>query len=104
MYGCWNDRIRKNCLGVEAHGACAADHSTVTTKDCVVLFPLATGLLQSIPSIEFVRGIPADLELGWYFDPNINNLFVIDDQLQEASNNNQIMNLFTKGSHHRNRV
>ena len=27
---------------------------------------------------------------------------MIDDQLQEASNNNQIMNLFTKGSHHRN--
>ena len=64
--------------------------------------PAYTSLLQSIPSIEFVRGIPADLELDWYFDPNINNLFVIDDQLQEASNNNQIMNLFTKGSHHRN--
>ena len=61
-----------------------------------------TSLLQSIPSIEFVRGIPADLEQDWYFDPNINNLFVIDDQLEEASNNNQIMNLFTKGSHHRN--
>ena len=27
---------------------------------------------------------------------------MIDDQLQEASNNNQIRNLFTKGSHHRN--
>ena len=49
-----------------------------------------------------MRGIPANLEQDWYFDPNINNLFVIDDQLLEASNNNQIMNLFTKGSHHRN--
>ena len=64
--------------------------------------PAYTSLLQSIPSIEFVRGIPADLEQDWYFDPNINNLFVIYDQFQEASNNNQIMNLFTKGSHHRN--
>ena len=64
--------------------------------------PAYTILLQSIPSIEFVRGIPADLEQDWYFYPNIINLFVIDDQLQEASNNNQIMNLFTKGSHHRN--
>ena len=64
--------------------------------------PANTSLLQSIPSIEFVRAIPADLEQDWYFDPSINNLFVIDDQLQEASNNNQIMNLFTKGSHHRN--
>ena len=64
--------------------------------------PAYTSLLQSILSIEFVRGIPADLEQDWYFDPNISNLFVIDDQLQEASNKNQIMNLFTKGSHHRN--
>ena len=47
--------------------------------------PAYTSLLQSIPSIEFVRGIPADLEQDWYFDLNINNLFVIDDQLQEAS-------------------
>ena len=53
--------------------------------------PAYTSLL-----IELVRDIPADLEQDWYFDPNFNNLFVSDDQLQEASNNNQIMNLFQR--------
>ena len=58
--------------------------------------PAYTSLLQSIPLIELVRDISADLEQDWYFDPNFNNLFVSDDQLQEASNNNQIMNLFER--------
>ena len=64
--------------------------------------PIYTILQNIIPWIEFVRGIPADLEQDWYFDQKIDNLFVIDDQMQESSNNSQIMNLFTKGSHHRN--
>ena len=64
--------------------------------------PAYTRLQQILPWIEFVRGIPVDMEQDWYFDPKVNNLFVIDDQMQESSNNDQIMNLFTKGSHHRN--
>ena len=64
--------------------------------------PIYTTLQNNIPWIEFVRGIPADLEQDWYFDRNINNLFVIDDHMQESSNYSQIINLFTKGCHHRN--
>ena len=30
------------------------------------------------------------------------NLIVIDDQMIEAGKDNRIVNLFTKGSHHRN--
>ena len=56
----------------------------------------------SVPGIEFVKGIPHDLDEDWYFDPKINNLMVIDDQMTETSNDKRILNLFTKGSHHRN--
>ena len=55
-----------------------------------------------IPTIEFVKGIPESLEKDSYLDVNIRNLIVIDDQMIEAGKDNRIVNLFTKGSHHRN--
>ena len=61
-----------------------------------------TQLLMMIPTIEFVKGIPESLENDTYLDVNIRNLIVIDDQMIEAGKDNQIVNLFTKGSHHRN--
>ena len=59
-------------------------------------------MMSEIPGIEFVKGIPHDIDEQWYFDPKMNNLMVIDDQMAETSNDNRILNLFTKGSHHRN--
>ena len=59
-------------------------------------------LLNTVPRIEFVKGIPENLEQDSYFDDSIPNLIVIDDQMIKAGNNNRIVNLFTKGSHHRN--
>ena len=61
-----------------------------------------TQLLMMIPTIEFVKGIPESLENETYLDVNIRNLIVIDDQMIEAGKDNRIVNLFTKGSHHRN--
>ena len=61
-----------------------------------------TQLLMMIPTIEFVKGIPESLENDTYLDVNIHNLIVIDDQMIEAGKDNRIVNLFTKGSHHRN--
>ena len=61
-----------------------------------------TQLLMMIPTIEFVKGIPASLENDSYLDVNKRNLIVIDDQMIEAGKDNRIVNLFTKGSHHRN--
>ena len=55
-----------------------------------------------ILTIEFVKGIPGSLENDSYLDVNICNLFVIDYQMMEAGKDNRILNLFTKGSHHRN--
>ena len=53
-----------------------------------------------IPNITFVEGVPSDLE--YMINPTIRNLVVIDDLMQELSNNPQITSLFTKGCHHRN--
>ena len=64
--------------------------------------PAYTKLLMMKPTIEFVQGIPSSLENDTYLDVNIRNLIVIDDQMIEAGSDNRIVNLFTKGSHHRN--
>ena len=55
-----------------------------------------------MPGIEFVKGIPNELDEDWFFDDKMNNLIIIDDQMTETSNDKRILNLFTKGSHHRN--
>ena len=64
--------------------------------------PAYTQLLMMIPTIEFVKGIPESLEDDSYLDVNKRNLIVIDDQMIEAGKDNRIVNLFTRGSHHRN--
>ncbi|KAL9953004.1 hypothetical protein ACROYT_G040351, partial [Oculina patagonica] len=64
--------------------------------------PAYSELLMTIPGIEFSKGIPETLEQDSYFDVNIRNLIVIDDQMIEAGSDNRVVNLFTKGSHHRN--
>ena len=55
-----------------------------------------------MPNIEFVEGIPKALEQDSYFDVNKRNLIVFDDQMIDASKDKRIVNLFTRGSHHRN--
>ena len=56
----------------------------------------------SVPGIELVKGIPTDLEEDWYMNEAISNLIVVDDQMAETASDKRILNLFTKGSHHRN--
>ena len=60
-------------------------------------------MLVAMPHIEFVKGIPTALEQDSYFDVNKRNLIVFDDQMIDASKDKRIVNLFTRGSHHRNR-
>ena len=64
--------------------------------------PAYTQLLMMKPTMEFVKGIPESLENDSYLDMNIRNLIIIDDQMIEAGKDNRIVNLFTKGSQHRN--
>ncbi|CAH3198528.1 unnamed protein product [Porites evermanni] len=64
--------------------------------------PGYTQMLVAMPHIEFVKGIPTALEQDAYFDVNKRNLIVFDDQEIDASKDKRIVNLFTRGSHHRN--
>ena len=64
--------------------------------------PAYMEMLVSIPHIEFVKGIPPALEQDSYLDVNKRNLMVFDDQMIDASKDKRIVNLFIRGSHHRN--
>ena len=64
--------------------------------------PLYVEMQRIIPGIEFVKGIPANIEDEQFLNPAIRNLIVIDDLMSETSNDKRICDLFTKGSHHRN--
>jgi hypothetical protein len=55
-----------------------------------------------IPRVEFVRGIPMDLDDDHYFDPRIRNVIVLDDLISIAAKDSRINDLFTEGSHHCN--
>jgi hypothetical protein len=55
-----------------------------------------------VPWVEFVRGIPMDLDGDHYFDPRIRNVIVLDDLISIAVKDQRINDLFTEGSHHRN--
>ena len=64
--------------------------------------PLYAEMQRIIPGIEFVKGIPANIEDEQFLNPAIRNLIVINDLMSEASNDKRICDLCTKGSHHRN--
>ena len=62
-----------------------------------------TEMLVAIPHIQFIKGIPMALEQDSYFDMNKRNLIAFDDLMIDTSKDKQlIVNLFTRGSHHRN--
>lgn len=53
------------------------------------------------PKVEFIQGIPTDLEEDDFFDSSINNLLILDDLFSLAGKDKRITDLFTEGSHHR---
>jgi len=53
-------------------------------------------MLVTIPSLEFVKGIPTALEQEAYFNVNKRNLIVFDDQMLDASKDQRIFNFFTR--------
>lgn len=50
------------------------------------------------PNTQFIEGIP-ELE---NLNPNLNNLIILDDLMDEVGKNPKCANLFTRGSHHDN--
>jgi len=63
--------------------------------------PAYMDMLTTIPNIEFVKGIRTALEQDAYFNVNERNLIVFHDQVIDAGKDQRIVNLFTRGSHHR---
>ena len=53
-----------------------------------------------IQGIQFQKGFSS--EFLSKIDPMTRNLLVIDDQMADAADNREMMDIFTKGSHHRN--
>lgn len=62
--------------------------------------PAYEEMMIAIPNISFVEGLPDDLEER--IDPSIRNLVIIDDLMNEVSNDKRLTNIFTKGCHHKN--
>lgn len=52
----------------------------------------------SIPSLEFNEGLYNVMEL----DSKVENLIILDDLMREASESDTVLDMFTKGSHHKN--
>ena len=64
--------------------------------------PLYTVIHRTVsPTVEFIQGIPSDLEDDDFFDLRINNLLILDDPFSGAVKDKRITDLFTEGSHHR---
>ena len=59
-------------------------------------------MLVALPHIEFVNGIPTALEQDSYFDVIKRNLIVFDDQMIDSSKDKRTVNVYIRGSHHRN--
>ena len=64
--------------------------------------PLYENLQKRIPYIEFVHGIPDYLHSSQFNGPDKRNLIILNDLMTEAKCDQRIVDLFTKGSHHRN--
>ena len=55
-----------------------------------------------VPRVEFVRGIPSDLNGDHYFNPHKRNMVVLNDLMSTSFKDARINYLFTEGSRHRN--
>ena len=64
--------------------------------------PLYDEIKQMITPVEFIQGIPSNLDDDDFFDVTKHNLILLDDLTSITANDSRIADLFTEGSHHRN--
>ena len=57
-------------------------------------------LYQSMKNVEFIQGIPDDLETR--FQRRHNNVLILDDLMTQCHSDERLTRLFSVGSHHRN--
>ena len=55
-----------------------------------------------MPGIEFIQGIPEDIDEPDYLNVSQRNLIVLDDLMAQSGKDKRIADVFTKESHHRN--
>jgi len=64
--------------------------------------PLYTIINRTVtPKVEFIKGIPTDLDEDDFFDVRLTKLLILDDLFFESGKDTRITDLFTAGSHHR---
>ena len=63
--------------------------------------PLYTSMREELPGIVFYKGLPS-LEYIYEFADEKAALIILDDLVQEIIENNDMLLLFTQGSHHKN--
>ena len=54
-------------------------------------------LMKINPNIEYVQGIPSDINT--MFDRKINNVVILDDMMDEGADDKRVSQLFTRGRH-----
>ena len=59
-------------------------------------------LSNEVYGLEYHKGLPPGEDFDIYTDSGENTLIIIDDLMQEALNSNEVANLYTKVSSHRN--
>ena len=65
--------------------------------------PLYGEILKSVtPRVEFIKGIPDNIESDDFINPTVRNLIIFDDLAAACNKDSRIGDLFTEGSHHRN--
>ena len=57
-------------------------------------------LYQSMKNVEFIQGIPEDLETR--FQRRHNNVLILDDLMTQCHSDERLTRLFSVGSHHKN--
>ena len=64
--------------------------------------PLYQDIKVKLPQVEFVQGLPTNIDNDDFFNTNTRNMIILDDQMTATSANSKVSDLFTEGSHHRN--
>ena len=62
---------------------------------CGIYQPAYDEMQRTIPNLTFIEGVRSDLES--MINASVRNLVVLDDLMQELSNNDNITSLFPKG-------
>ena len=64
--------------------------------------PLYDVIQQTVPRVDFIQGIPLELDQDSFIHPGTKNLVILDDLMSTAAKDSRINELFTEGSYHRN--